>query len=259
MANILVISADNLVTIDKLMVPNSDPPDYINNAAIIWTLLDQNNNTVGTGTYNYISGTNGEYQTIIPALLTAGLIANNKYTLNQNVTATGFVSLFSDVYYAQAAQSAQFTYCVRKDIENIFGASNVQNWADIENTGNSQTIDARINWALTLSYDYFNDKMAGGPYNIPLQGKYPVVITCQAKLAAVELYESRGLTNYDESGKPIHQLQNAKDWADNIIANIRAGILRLHSALPQDIGGTIVPQSIRTYNRFSRSYGFINW
>lgn len=251
--NILVVGADNLITIDKLMVPNSDPPDYINNATITWTLLDGKGTTVGTGTYSYIASTNGEYQTVIPASLTTTLIANSTYTLNQNVVATGFVSLFTDLYLARSPQSAQFTYCVRKDIENIFGAVNIQKWADIDNDGDVQKIDAKINWALQLSYDYVNSKLAGGPYIIPLAGKYPTIITCQAKLAAVEIYEARGLTNFDEQGKPIHQLQNAKDWADNVMSQIRAGILRLANALPQDIGGTIVPQAIKASNRrFSR-------
>jgi len=260
-ANILVVGSDNLLTIDKLMQPNSDPPNYINNATIIWTLIDQSNNTVGTGSYTYVNGSNGEYQAVIPASLSTTLVANNTYTLNQNVTATGFVSLFKDTYLARTPQSAQFTYCVRKDIENIFGSVNVKKWADIDADGDPQKIDAKINWALQLSYDYVNSKLSGGPYVIPLAGKYPVIITCQAKLAAVEIYEARGLQNFDEQGKPIHQLQNSKSWADNILAQIRAGILRLPNALPQDIGGTIVPQAVRiSRSRLSGcGYPFINW
>lgn len=246
MANTLIIGADNLITIDKLMVPNSDPPQYIDSGTITWQLLDQSNNILATGSYSYVGGSEGEWQTVISNTVSSALTANNQYTLKSSVTATGFVSLFKDTYLAVEPQSAQFSYCVRKDLENIYGANNITKWADIDNDGVSTKIDARINWALVLSYDYLNNKLSGGPYTIPLTGRYPTIINAQAQLASVQLYESRGLTNYTEDDKPIHQLQQGKDWANNIIGQIRAGILRLHTALPQDISGTIVPQSIRS-------------
>lgn len=249
MANTLTIGADEIITIDKLIVPNSNPPQYVDNATITWTLKDSSGNTVGTGNYTYISGSNGEYQTVIPSTVTTLLTANAAYTLASNVTATGYVSLFTDTYYAQVPQSAQFSYCVRTDLENIYGAVNIQKWADIDNDGVSTKIDARINWALQLSYDYVNNKLEGGPYAVPLTGSYPMIITCQAQLATGYLYESRGLTNYDPDGKPIHQLKQGMDWANNILLQLRGGTIRIQKALPQDLVATIVPMAIRTARR----------
>lgn len=261
MANQLVIGADNLITIDKLIVPNSNPPQYINNATITWTLKDSNGNLVtgGTGTYNYISGSNGEYQTVISATVSNLLLAGSAYTLASNVNATGFTSLFSDTYYAETPSSAQFSYAVRSDLENIYGTKNIQRWADIESTGVAATIDARVNWALVLSYDYVNNKLFGGPYNVPLQGNYPTIVTVQAQLACVYLYESRGITNLDERGKPIHQLEQGKNWADNILLQIRGGTIRLRNALAVDLAGTIIPRAIRsTYSRPVFGFG-VGW
>ena len=259
MANQLIIGADNLITIDKLIVPNSNPPQYVNNASITWTLKDGNGNLVsgGSGSYTYVIGSNGEYQTVIPAAVSTILLAGSAYTLASNVTATGFVSLFTDTYYAETPQSAQFSYAVRSDLENIYGTKNVARWADIENTGVATTIDARINWALVLSYDFVNNKLFGGPYNVPLQGNYPMIVTTQAQLACVYLYESRGLTNVDEQGNPIHQLEQGKKWAENILLQIRGGTIRLANAIAVDIAGTIIPKAIRSsYSRPAFGYGY---
>lgn len=260
MANTLVIGADNLITIDKLIVPNSNPPQYVNNATITWTLKDGSGNTVsgGTGTYNYVSGSNGEYQTVVAAAVSSLLQNGSAYTLSSNVTATGYVSLFQDTYYAITPQSIQFSYAVRSDLENIYGTKNITRWADIENTGNVQTIDAKINWALELSYDFVNNKLFGGPYNTPLQGRYPMIVTAQAHLAAVYIYEARGVTNTDEQGNPVHQLEQSKKWAENILLQIRGGTIRLANALAVDLAGTIVPKAIQSSYRRPYGYG-VGW
>lgn len=248
--NQLIIGADNLQTIDKLMVPNSNPPNYVNTATITWQLLDQNKNVLGSGSWSYIGGSNGQYQTIIPASLTSILINNAEYTLNSSVTATGFVSLFTDNFIALAPQSAQFSYCVRSDLENIFGATNIAKWADINNDGDVQTIDARINWAMMVTYHYMNSKLEGCIYRIPFSGQYPIITYCNAGLAAVKLYESRGITNYNEaSGKPEHQLENIRTECNNFIGQIRAGILRINGTLPQDLVGTNVPMALNSRSR----------
>lgn len=258
MANTLTIGADNLITIDKLMVPDSNPPDYVDNATITWDLKNGSGVSQGTGSYTYTIGSNGQYQTVIGSAITALLTANQKYTLESSVTATDFISLFKDYYYAVDPKSLQYTYAVRSDLENIYGKKNVARWADIDNDGVLTTIDARINWALELSYDYVNNKLDGGMYAVPLAGRYPMIVTCQAHLASVYLYESRGLTNKSEDGKPIHQLEQGRDWAINVLAQIRAGVIRIQRALPQDVVGTIVPMPIRTIQRhpYSNGYGW---
>lgn len=251
MANTLIIGADNIVTVDKLLVPNSNPPQYLNSAAITWSLIlgfpppNTNPNIIGTGTYNYISNSNGEYQTVISQALTSTLQKNASYTLLSNVNATGYTSLFQDQYIAVPPQSLQFAYCLRSDIENIYGAVNVAKWADINNDGNEQTIDARINWAIISAYDYINNQLIGGVYVTPLTGQYPMIVNCAAYLSAVYLYESRVLANYNGDGEPQHQLTQGKKWANNVLLKLRAGTLRIYGVLPQDVLGINYPIPLR--------------
>lgn len=246
--NILTIGADNLITLNKLMQPNTNPPIYINSGTLTWQLWNVGLNTEvpsGSGNYNYISGSNGTWQTTIPASLTSSLTKNVEYILNTNVVATGFTSLFSDNYVAQNPTSSQFAYCLRSDIENIYGTVNVAKWADINNDGNPQTIDARINWAITSTYDYINNQLIGGVYVTPLTGQYPMIVNCAAYLSAIYLYESRVLANYTGDGEPQHQLTQGKKWANNILLKLRAGTLRIYGVLPQDVLGINYPIPLR--------------
>lgn len=252
MANTLIISADNIIIIDRLCIPNSNPVEFINNANITWKLYSNYNPTtqtgilLATGNYTYTSDSDGQYTTTIPASITSVLTENVQYQLNSNVIASGFTSLFSDVYTALSPPSLQFSYCSRVDIENIYGKTNVNKWADIDSDGNLQTIDSRINWALQLSYDVVNSKLEGGIYKTPLTGRYPLIISTQAQLAAVHLYESRGLTNFNENtGQMEHQLSQGKGWALKNLSAIRAGTIRVPGVLNSDIIGTNIPKAIR--------------
>lgn len=247
MANELVIGADNIITIDKLMVPNSNPPSYIDNATITWQLLDLNNVLISSGSFTYVSGSEGQYTTTIPQAVTTNLTASAQYTFKQSVTATGFTSAFTDTYTAVTPDSSQFTYAVRSDLENIFGALNIQKWADIDNDGVATKIDARINWALELTYNEINSMLDGGIYTMPFQGRFPIIVNIQANLAAALLYESRGLTNTTPEGEPIHQLATHRKVALNKLKQIRGGVLRVHGTKASDINGTIIPLAIRSH------------
>lgn len=244
--NILTIGADNLITLNKLMQPNTNPPVYINTGTVTWQLWNNNLQVSnGSGVYSYIPNSKGTWQTVIPASLTNTLLKGTEYQLNTNVVATGFTSLFVDDYIAQNPSSSQFAYCLRSDIENIYGAVNVAKWADINNDGNEQTIDARINWAIISAYDYINNQLIGGVYVTPLTGQYPMIVNCAAYLSAVYLYESRVLANYNGDGEPQHQLTQGKKWANNVLLKLRAGTLRIYGVLPQDVLGINYPIPLR--------------
>lgn len=270
MARTLIIGSDNTIGIQYLSIPDTNPVQYVNGATITWSLQDTSGNVIATGSFSAISNNNSEiqgaYTTNIPSSVTNTLIANNTYNFIQTCVSSGFTSTWEDQYVAISSPSPDITYANRIDMENIFGASNILIWADINNDGNAQTIDARILWSLILSYSLVNSKLEGGIYRVPLQGSYPMIIYAQASIAATKLYESRGLTNTDAEGNPIHQLANHEKEAFKFLNQIRAGVIRIPGVLQQDVVGSIVPQSIRS-ERFRRGFcgigggfgGFYGW
>jgi hypothetical protein len=133
--------------------------------------------------------------------------------------------------------STQF-YCVRKDIELIYGKTNVKTWADVDNNGILQDITDRVDWAIENSYHQINDILLGGPYIVPFEEPFPIqIITESARLAGVMLYDSRGITDFSEDGKPLHQLAYHRNMTDQFIKKILARQIRLQGQL--DVATTI--------------------
>lgn len=247
--NEVVINADNEVDINGLMKEKTDPPTYVDNAVITWTLTDPSSGAVlGSGSFNYTIGSEGCYTTIIPASVTATLVANKQYNFNQNAVALSYTSLWTDVYVAVAAPSAQYTYALRQDIEDVYGITNVSKWADLENLEDPVYIDRRIVWALKSSYDEINTLLLGGPYAIPFANAPRTIVNLQAEFAGVLLYESRGIQDFNpDTGKAVHQLSWHRENVEKRCAQIKAGRIRL---LKGDQVGTTVPRVIRQTPRF---------
>lgn len=126
-------------------------------------------------------------------------------------------------------------YATRHDIELIFGRVNVAAWADVDNDGNATFITARINWALSESYYYINNKLLGSSYVIPFETTYPVQVVSQsARYAGIILYEARGIV--DKGEKPNHQLTAHRKMVDEFLHDVQRGKIRLgleeHASYP---------------------------
>ncbi len=119
-------------------------------------------------------------------------------------------------------------YAERTDIELAFGSDNVEKWADVNNNDNSTEIADRICWALKNSHFYINDKMTDGLYSIPFVLPYPVqIIMCCAKLAAVYLYDSRGITDMQENGQEKNQMSFFRKECTEYLRGLLAGRYKL--------------------------------
>jgi len=128
-------------------------------------------------------------------------------------------------------------YCSRSDVEMIFGADNVEKWADLDNDADTDKIAARIEWAIELSQQTIDDELRGGPYEIPFDdssasgsgsGAPVLVQDATARLAGVLLYEARGAIDWDpDDGKAGHVLQPHKDHVKRFINRVLTGRVRL--------------------------------
>jgi hypothetical protein len=119
--------------------------------------------------------------------------------------------------------------CERGDIEKIFGPTNVAKWADLENNADADDIAAQITWAITISDSYFRAALAQCRWKMPSAGD-----TCPAILsyfvacrAGVELYDNKGVLDYDPEGEAQHALSLHRKRTDQFIASVKAGTLDL--------------------------------
>lgn len=123
-------------------------------------------------------------------------------------------------------------YAVRADVENRYGKENVKRWADVDNTNNAGDITTRINWALDQATTDLNALLRYGPYAIPFTPTYDgSIISMCAQLAGVLLYESRGITDFNQiTGAPIHSLSWHRNEVMRNVKRILANQLRLAAA-----------------------------
>ena len=123
-------------------------------------------------------------------------------------------------------------YCARSDLDNIFGSENVRIWADLNNSGDSEEVDDRVDWAIAAASSKIDNRLAGGPYEVPFSETFPTeVVEMTARLAGVLLYEGRGVTDTNPvTGAPVNQVAVHKRLVDEFIQDIKAGRMRLVGA-----------------------------
>jgi phage gp36-like protein len=116
-------------------------------------------------------------------------------------------------------------YAERTDIEMIFGKSNVETWADLDNLdnlGNGIGVPERICWALRNAQDHLNNRLTNGPYVIPFVQPYPAeLIDACARLAGVNLYQARGAE--DAEGKSVNALGSHRKLIELFIRQVLSG------------------------------------
>ncbi len=109
-------------------------------------------------------------------------------------------------------------YFTKSDMNNIYGETNVNRWADA--AGVAATITTRVEAAIDYASDHIDGELRNSPYLIPIvnsAGSTPsAIVDIGAKLGGMWLRESKGL----EDG---HILLSVKGEANLALANIRLG------------------------------------
>jgi len=132
-------------------------------------------------------------------------------------------------------------YCVANDLYLSFGKVNITKWADLDNVGDNANITNRIDWAISNATNYLDSKLSDSPYQFPLPNQVypPILVLMTCYLAAVLLYESRGIADVDKNGKGMHALRWHRDHVECFIRDIYARKLDL-------IGVTLRADAITT-------------
>lgn len=124
------------------------------------------------------------------------------------------------------------TYCVKADVENVFGIENVKQWSDIENAGSANT--TRITQAIAVASERIDDVARTINYTIPLADEDAtdsVTITdLTAVLAGLWLYEARGAQDYNpQTGEVTHRFEFKRQRAEQLLADIRDQRIRINA------------------------------
>jgi phage gp36-like protein len=122
-------------------------------------------------------------------------------------------------------------YCVRADIEAIYGKIEVTKWADLDNDGDTASITVRITNAIARADAQIDDTLRDGPYTVPFTTVPQTIADLSAYLAGVLLYEARGTRDFDpETNLPQHRLHWQRRHVADQLAAIRGASLKLDVA-----------------------------
>lgn len=121
-------------------------------------------------------------------------------------------------------------YATREELELLFGKSNVEKWADLENEEDAGHITTRIDRAIKHADNRVDSMLRRSRFRVPLSPVPDVIVDIATRLAGVWLYESRGVQDWnEETGRPAHKLQWHKQEAERVLRAIQAGQIDLES------------------------------
>ena len=130
-------------------------------------------------------------------------------------------------------------YATRSDMEQIFGKTNIDAWADIdklptttvtEQSASSAAITARIDFFLAEADVEIDDALREGPYEVPFITVHSALTAIAARLAAYRMYTARGAVADD------NELADALKYVEQKLQGYRSGSLRFPVAVTERAG-----------------------
>ncbi len=124
------------------------------------------------------------------------------------------------------------SYCNSSDIGQVFGNTNRDKWADLDDDANAVNMAARIAVAVLVADDEIDDSARCQHYRLPLAnaaGSTPrTIINLAATIAGLWLYEARGSNDFHpQTGVPSHRLAWKSLWVRRTLRDIRTGIRKI--------------------------------
>lgn len=131
-------------------------------------------------------------------------------------------------------------YANRTDIEHLFGKANVQTWADLDNDGDAQAIQDRIDTALAFADSFIDDRFRRSKYAVPLKPEAGATLDqitdVAARLAGWWLYANRGQDEQDIENRPYNRMDTHFRRAQRAIDRYLAGKDTLPAIRADDTG-----------------------
>ena len=125
------------------------------------------------------------------------------------------------------------SYSVAADMDLFFGSLNITAWANINKDDNSTTITNRKAEAIAVADDMIDDVLRTTPYSyaLPLSTVPPRIRDLSRKIAGLWLFESTGAYDIDNEGKPVHRFVFVRRDADQTLADIRDGKIKISAGI----------------------------
>lgn len=126
-------------------------------------------------------------------------------------------------------------YIARSDLEALYGASNIAEWADVGANGDATEIDTRVASAIESAESMVEDRLRGNQYRIPFVaddgGTLTTIREICATLAAFNLYKRKGLASADTTGKMSVDWRTAHETLNAIAGGqIKPGLSKVSRA-----------------------------
>lgn len=119
----------------------------------------------------------------------------------------------------------------REELNSMFGETNVDQWGDLENTGNASLIANTINEACEDATDDARSRLRNSAAGTIVVA--PRILRRNVtRLAGMLLYESRGVSDAPDSGEGKHRLAYSNKRADAFFRAVQAGQIQLTGAVP---------------------------
>ena len=116
---------------------------------------------------------------------------------------------FFDTFFGATSGSSVIPsgqYCVRNDLEQLYGVENIKRWADLDNTEDVTAIESRVTYACEEAYVEINSSLRTTRYKIPFETPFSrELVTLSSMFAGLWLYEARGAVDLDEMGNKVHR------------------------------------------------------
>lgn len=109
---------------------------------------------------------------------------------------------------------------VRTDLDAVFGSTNITMWSDLNNTGNSGEISARVTWSINLSTSIVRGFLEGSTYKWADIAEHEVVKHLIVLKAGMLLYGPRSVS--DEEGK-VNPMRSHEKTFDMLVKRVYAG------------------------------------
>lgn len=130
--------------------------------------------------------------------------------------------------YVSSAMLAIGRYTHSPAIEQAFGVDNVHKWLGVNESDAAADYALRCYRFIADAESEIDDLLRNGPCTVPFTTVPEVIRQIATNLAAVRIYEARGVVDMDPAdGTPQHRLHYQAKWVERQIARIKSGQLRL--------------------------------
>lgn len=107
-------------------------------------------------------------------------------------------------------------YSERSDIEQRFGVTNVDRWADLDSDSNATNITARITAAILRADSIVDEATLGGVYPVPWSTVPNGIMNASAQLAGIWMHDSHPLSGVDGTSGFKNLMEQTMDYLKKV-------------------------------------------